>query len=246
MIGLNHGHPLDLPQGHLQDGWSYYRFNNLFGPWRSAGGEQTLADIRAQTGNPSIVVLLHRNLPDGDRVYDTFITNGDTQVLRYYAGIALNWLKERGLQNSVIVDILNGPERPFRTSYTGFADKGEASRLPERFYNEMVKRVQDAGFSVVQRQMRHLYIHRTNASPRDFWLDSRTDTTVAGKYWVTECGVHESLGSERAATFSFLLNTALWDAERIYVHAPYQQGDGAGYGGVWYDPAIRAIIQAKM
>lgn len=255
LICCHHGHPEDLPSGALSHGWGAYRFNGLFGPWRTPtrAAADVLRRIKAETGQKSLVVLLRAN---------TYPFNANTQPFNvtdeprfwervqqrlidpYGFGVAgLDWLAGQNLQEHVLIDMTNGPERPWRTSYPALRKYAVEPNL-----DALVAYARSHGFEVVDDgavMRRHFYVHREGSS-RDYWERSETIAPFQpSRIWYTEVGVHRSV-PDRVAALNWLLSVGTWDGERVYVHAPYQQNDGAGYGGLWYDAAARAVLTGVM
>jgi len=255
LIGVHHGHPEDLPADALSHGWDCYRFNGLFGPWKvpTPRAAEILWELSRQTGQKCLVVLLHAN---------TFplalTTGGESQFWErvqkrlldpYGFGVAaLDWLAGQNLQDHVMIDITNGPERPWDTTYKHLQRFHRADLAGIMW--ELEREATSREFQVVKDsfiQRRHFYVHRED-SARDYWERSETaypSGPSPSRIWYTEVGVHETV-PDRAAALQWLLTVGTWEAERVYVHAPYQQNDGAGYGGLWHNPVTKAVLQSHL
>lgn len=249
-LGCSHGQPSDMDSTYLTDGWSYFRFNGLFGPYSlpDATDASRLAAIRDGGKGPSIVCLAHRSYPFASNFY-TKIQGGDVDGIVEASKVHLKWLEDNGLKDAVIIDIGNGPERWYDTTYRGYRPNNRsAQEAGRRLANDLISLVLDMGFQLLQEDTLHAYIHQDGTSLPVPLFSGTSIANETRKLWVTECGVHTSIGDSatRANWFAHLLDSVLWEADRKYIHAPYQYGDPAGYGGVWGDASIKAVLQARM
>lgn len=248
-LGISHGSPRDMASTYLTDGWTWYRFNGLFrrdygGP--TATDASRLSSIFSAKGTRSIVCLVHHTYPWDGNFYNQ-ILGGNTEGVVEAAMSNLDWLEENGLRNAVEIDIGNGPERWLETSYTAYRPTSAAAAASlEALWRELEHQTLKRGFRLVKAEMRHFYIHQTGVT-KVVPLDSMTAIRDASyPRWVTETAINVNV-TDRSGWLAHVLDSVLWDASRKYIHAPYQSGDPAGYGGMWVDDAAcKAVMQARM